>query len=289
MDRVESLEALQIIRIPGWKQYNWLRHGFSTRQGGVSSVYGGDTLNLGWTKEDDPGSVTENRRRFTAAIAGGTDDDPGLALVGVRQIHSAMIRVLRREDGAREGKLASADGKAVLEGDGLITAVPGVMLGVGTADCVPVLLADVSKRVVAAFHAGWRGTVARIVEQGVNRMRQEYGSQPKDLVAAVGPSIGACCYSVGEEVLAEFRSNFSYADELFRNVNHPEVSATKVHLDLWEANRRQLLDAGLGEAQITVLGQCTACSRDSQGAMQYFSHRAEHGVAGRMLNVVGVA
>jgi|ERR1700733_1320923 len=289
MDRVESLEALQIIRIPGWKQYNWLRHGFSTRQGGVSSVYGGDTLNLGWTKEDDPRSVTENRRRFTVAVAGGADDDPALALVGVRQIHSAMIRVVRREDGAREGKLASADGKAVLEGDGLITAVPGVMLGVGTADCVPVLLADVSKRVVAAFHAGWRGTVASIVEQGVNRMRQEYGSQPKDLVAAVGPSIGACCYSVGEEVRAEFRSNFSYADELFRNMNHPEASGTKVHLDLWEANRRQLLDAGLGEAQITVVGQCTACSRDSQGAVQYFSHRAEHGVAGRMLNVVGVA
>jgi polyphenol oxidase len=288
MDRVESLEALQIIRIPGWKQYNWLRHGFSTRQGGVSSVYGGDTLNLGWTKEDDPRSVTENRRRFTAAVAGGADDDPGLALVGVRQIHSAIIRVVRREDGACEGKLASADGKAVLEGDGLITAVPGVMLGVGTADCVPVLLADVSKRVVAAFHAGWRGTVARIVEQGVNRMRQEYGSQPKDLVAAVGPSIGACCYSVGEEVLAEFRSNFSYADELFRNVNQLGVPATKVHLDLWEANRKQLLDAGLGEAQITVVGQCTACSRDSQGAMQYFSHRAEYGVAGRMLNVIGV-
>jgi polyphenol oxidase len=288
MDRVESLQALQIIRIPGWKQYNWLRHGFSMRRGGVSSVYGGDALNLGWTKEDDPRSVTENRRRFTAAVAGGADDDPGLALVGIRQIHSAIIRVVRPEDGACEGKLASADGKAVLEGDGLITAVPGVMLGVGTADCVPVLLADVSRRVVAAFHAGWRGTVASIVEQGINRMRQEYGSQPKDLVAAVGPSIGACCYSVGEEVLAEFRSNFSYADELFRNVNQLGVSATKVHLDLWEANRRQLLDAGLGEAQITVVGQCTACSRDSQGAMQYFSHRAEYGVAGRMLNVIGV-
>jgi polyphenol oxidase len=289
MDRVESLEALRIIQIPRWKQYNWLRHGFSTRQGGVSSVYGGDTLNLGWTKEDDPRSVTENRRRFTVAVAGGADDDPGLALVGVRQIHSAIIRAVRRDDGAFEGKLASADGKAVLEGDGLITNLPGVMLGVGTADCVPVLLADVSKRAVAAFHAGWRGTVAHIVEQGVNRMRQEYGSQPKDLVAAVGPSIGACCYSVGEEVRAEFRSNFSYADELFLGMNQLEASATKVHLDLWEANRRQLLDAGLGEAQISVVGQCTACSRDSQGAMQYFSHRSEHGVAGRMLNVIGIA
>jgi YfiH family protein len=289
MARIENLETLKIIRIEGWEQYGWLRHGFSTRPGGVSSVYGGSTLNLGWTKEDDPKSVEENRRHFLAAVSGETEVDPALALVGVRQVHSAIVHAVRHEDGAFEGMLKTVDGKAVLEGDGLMTALGGVMLGVGTADCVPVLVADVHKRVVAAFHAGWRGTVARIVEQGVDRMRLEYGSQPEDLVAAVGPSIGACCYSIGEEVQTEFESNFPYANKLFRNVNQPEASARKVHLDLWEANRRQLLDAGLNAAQITVLGQCTACSRDAHGARQYFSHRAEHGVAGRMLNIVGIA
>jgi YfiH family protein len=278
-------EALEVLQIPGWEQYKWLRHGFSTRPGGVSSVYGRNALNLGWTKEDDPTLVAENRRRFVRAVTG----DPTTSLVGVRQIHSANVHVIRPQDGALEGKLASADGKAILEGDGLITAVPGVLLGVGTADCVPVLVVDVAKRVVTAFHAGWRGTAARIVELGVNKMRLEFGAQLKDLVAAIGPSIGACCYSVGDELRTEFESNFSYADDLFRNVNEPEAPGTTVHLDLWEANRRQLLDAGLGEAQITVIGDCTACSRDSDGMRRYFSHRAEHGVAGRMLNVIGIA
>jgi YfiH family protein len=289
MNSVDSLEALQIIRIHGWEQYGWLRHGFSTRRGGVSSVYGVNTLNLGWTNEDEPSVVAENRRRFVAAVAGEADGDSAPKLVGVRQVHSAIVHAIRREDGAFEGKLATADGKAVLEGDGLMTAVPGIMLGVGTADCVPVLIVDISKRVVAAFHAGWRGTVARIVEQGVNRMRLEYGSHPDDLVAAIGPSIASCCYSVGEEVRTEFASSFSYADKLFRSVNHPESSGMKIHLDLWEANRRQLLDAGLNEAQITVVDECTACSRDAHRTRRYFSHRAEQGVAGRMLNVIGIA
>ena len=308
MDRIENFEALQIIRIEGWEQYDWLRHGFSTRAGGVSSVYGGSSLNLGWTKEDDPAAVAENRRRFIAAIAGGEASDPTRTLIGVRQIHSAIIHAVRHHEDVLEGKLATADGKAVLEGDGLMTAIPGVMLGVGTADCVPVLVADVNKRVVAAFHAGWRGTVASIVEQGVNRMRHEYGSRPEDLTAAVGPSIGSCCYSVGEEVRMEFESNFLYANNLFHKVTYPEpakskglrnasgenatddlMSAAKVHLDLWEANRRQLLGAGLGETQITVVGQCSACSRETNGTMRYFSHRAEHGVAGRMLNAIGIA
>jgi polyphenol oxidase len=289
MNRSESLEALQIIRIDEWEQYGWLRHGFSTRPGGVSSVYGGNTLNLGWTKEDEPSAVAENRRRFVTAVADEPSGDAAPMLVGVRQVHSAIVHAIRREDGAFEGKLATADEKAVLEGDGLMTAVPGIMLGVGTADCVPVLIVDVSKRVVAAFHAGWRGTVARIVEQGVSRMRLDYGSHPEDLVAAIGPSIASCCYSVGDEVRTEFASSFSYADKLFRNVNHPEASVTKIHLNLWKANRRQLLDAGLNEAQITVVGECTACSRDAHGTRRYFSHRGEQGVAGRMLNVVGIA
>jgi polyphenol oxidase len=293
MDRPESSEPLRIIRIPGWERYPWLRHGFSTRPGGVSSVYGGNTLNLGWTKEDNPGSVAENRRRFIAAVVGQPSNeaasDPSPILVGVRQIHSAIVHAIRPEQGALEGKLATPDGKAVLEGDGLITALPGVMLGVGTADCVPVLIADVRNKVVAAFHAGWRGTSARIVEQGVNTMHLEYGSQPQDLIAAVGPSIGPCCYSVGDEVREQFESNFPYANELFRTVSHPESSTEKIHLDLWKANQRQLLDAGLSETHITVVGECTSCFRDANGAMRFFSHRAEHGNAGRMLNIIGIA
>ncbi len=275
-------DELAVLHVPGWDRFEWLRHGFSTRAGGASAVYGGRSLNLGWTKEDEAALVAENRRRFVNAVGG----EDRLKLVGLRQVHSDTVWMVGEEDGALEGRLQTAEGKAVLEGDGLITDVPGVLIGVGTADCVPVLVVDGRKKVVAAFHAGWRGTVAGIVEVGIARMINEYGSRVEDLVAAVGPSIGACCYSVGHEVHKEFRTRFEYGEELFRVGSEEDLG--RWYLDLWEANRRQLLDAGLSEEQIHMVGECTACSQDASGAMKYFSHRGESGVAGRMLSVVGV-
>ena len=272
---------LEVVRVTAWDRFGWLRHGFSTRKSGVSRVYGGDSLNLGWTKEDDPALVAENRRRFLRGVCG---EDDGSVLVGVRQIHSGVVHVVKPGDGALEGRLQTAEGKGVLEGDGLMTNVQGILLGVGTADCVPVLVVDVDKRVVAAFHAGWRGTVARIVEHGVAKMREEYGSRVEDLIAAVGPSVGPCCYGVGEEVRGKFEREFLYGSSLFR----PRESG-EMRLDLWEANRLQLLDAGLDEMRIAVVGECTGCARDVSGALRYFSHRGEKGVAGRMLNVVGLS
>ncbi len=205
-------------------------------------------------------------------------------------------------------RLATADGNgAVLRGDALMTRQRGLLLGIQTADCVPVLIADTKTRAVAAFHAGWRGTLARIVERGVGTMRLEFGSQPKNLIAAIGPAIGACCYSVGEEVRHEFESQFAYAPELFSEVydsdpvrdKYPMLFLTarapghsnigpQIHLDLHEANRRQLLDAGIRAKAITVVGECTACARLRDGRRKYFSHRAEHGFTGRMLSAIGV-
>jgi YfiH family protein len=253
-------------------------------------VYGTGELNLGWTAEDDPALVAENRRGFLHAISGEMSGNAGFRMVTIRQIHSGVVRVVREGDGALEGRLETAEGKAVLEGDGLVTDVPGIMLAVGTADCVPVLVVDVKKKAVGAFHAGWRGTVARIVEEGIGTMRSEYGSRPEDLLAAVGPSIGACCYSVGEEVRSQFCARFSYADELFSEVSGRDSDdvGPKLHVDLWEANRRQLLDAGVDEGRIMLVGECTACTRDANGTRRYFSHRAENGIAGRMLSAVGV-
>ena len=267
-----------VERVPGWDSYAWLRHGFSTREGGVSIVYGEGSLNLGWTKDDDPSLVAENRRRFLAVC----QEASPFQVVTIRQVHSALIRTIREEDGVFEGKLETADGKAVLEADGAVTDLPGAMLGVQTADCVPVLIADVNRRAVAAIHAGWRGTVARIVEHGIATMREEYGSRPEDLVAAVGPSIGACCYAVGDEVRSEFGAQFRYADALFRAMGEGQM-----HLDLWEANRRQLFDAGVSAERIAVMGECTACVL-SHGQRKYFSHRAERGFTGRMMSVIGV-
>ena len=144
---------------------------------------------------------------------------------------------------------------------------PGILLAIKTADCVPVLVADVKRRVVGAFHAGWRGTAARVVEKGVGEMRRQFGCQPRDLRAAIGPCIRKCCYSVGDEVRAEFESQFTYASELFEEVfdsnaihikypmlflnqrapGHGDLGP-EIHLDLVTANQRQLEDAGVSKS-----------------------------------------
>ena len=276
-----------MVRVSSWRKYGWLRHAFSRRDGGISTVYspvgGAGELNLGWTKEDDPALVRENRRRFIGDVAGAFDGDGGWPLVTVRQVHSDAIRVVRLGDGAFEGALETEEGKAILVGDGLITNVPGLLVGVQTADCVPVMVVDVVQRAVGVFHAGWRGTVAGIVEKGIATMQEEYGSLPENLAATVGPSIGSCCYSVGEDVKASFMTKFEYGANLFREVDGA------VRLDLWESNRRQLMAAGVSAHNIVVMGECTGCSVSASGGLRYFSHRIEGGVAGRMLSVVGIA
>lgn len=248
-----------IVRVAGWERFPWLRAGFATRLGGVSSVYGEGELNLGWTDSDDVANVAANRARLVSEVA------PGMELVTVRQVHGTAIQLIEPAHGA----LSKPDGKAMLEGDGLMTAVPGLLLGVQTADCVPVLLADTKQRVVGAFHAGWRGTTAGIAGHGVELMRSRYGSRAEHMVAAVGPSIGPCCFEVGDDVRAEF------AESLHRGRS----------VDLWKTNRRQLETAGVPD--VTVVGECSACSR-VEGRRKYFSHRAEKGFTGRMMGVVGI-
>jgi len=163
----------------------------------------------------------------------------------------------------------------------MITNCPGLLLGIQTADCIPVLVADVANRVVAAFHAGWRGTVQRVVELGVRRMQLEFGSQPENLQAAIGPGIGVCCYEVGSEVQAKFGESFEYGAELFRLKESPQ--GPSFHLNLREANRRQLLDAGIRAGAIYMVGGCTSCEPE-----RYFSHRASGGNTGRMMAVIGI-
>ena len=175
-------------------------------------------------------------------------------------------------------------------------------LAVLTADCFPVLLVDTKKKAVGAFHAGWRGTVKRIVEKGVGIMRLEFGSRPEDIHAAIGPGIQQCSFEVGEEVEDAFHTQFAYAAELFHHVQESDAvrerypmlfmnqrapghgdPCIKVHLDLREANRRQLLAAGVPEANITALKDCTVCQ-----PRKFFSHRAERGKTGRQMALVGI-
>ncbi|MDP9268142.1 MAG: peptidoglycan editing factor PgeF [Acidobacteriota bacterium] len=297
MTATRKPSAVRVLRAKPLERVPWLVHGFSTRPGGVSKAYGrADDLNLGFTKADARGSVERNRRRFLDALgAGGSEAWP---LVTLKQVHSDVIH---RIDKARASKLGKT--QPALTGDGLVTNVPGVLLAIQAADCLPVLVVDPEHRAVGAFHAGWRGTLARIVEKGVGRMRKEFGSDPDKLLAAIGPGVGVCCYAVGAEVRDKFESQFPCAGELFEEVyksdpvrerypllfltarapGHSETIGPQLHLDLAKANRRQLEDAGVPPANITGLAMCTACK-----PKLLFSYRAQSGKTGRLLGAVGI-
>ena len=292
-----SANGVNLLQVAAWRNREtvskWLWHGFSTRRSGGSRAYCAEgepgELNLGFTASDDRDTVAQNRRLLAEAVT----DDAGTPLVALRQFHSNLVIVASGADAGRERPRKA---------DGAITAVPGLLIAIQTADCIPVLVADKRRRVVGAFHAGWRGTVKRIVELGVGRMRLEFGSLPEDLIAAIGPGVGQCCYAVGEELISEFESQFGYGRELFREVSDSDPVRKRypllflaqrapghspigpaVHLDLIEANRRQLLDAGLKASAISVTGGCTSCHSDL-----FFSHRASQGHAGRMMSVIGI-
>ncbi|HLH07087.1 MAG TPA: peptidoglycan editing factor PgeF [Terriglobales bacterium] len=287
--RKTAADGLTVLKAASLTELEWVIHGFSTRTGGVSKAYGGNSLNLGVTEQDTAEAVERNREIFLKRL-GAANGRKLWPTAPMHQIHSAVIH---RVDAVAE---------KTLQGDGLITNVSGLLLTVRTADCVPVLLADGKKRVIGAFHAGWRGTLARIVEKGVGEMRRQFGSDPGDMVAAIGPCIHACCYEVSDDFREKFRTQFAYADDLFEEVfdsnslhlKYPLLflnqrapghgdAASKLHLNLVEANRRQLLDSGLAEKNIWMSELCTSCRTDV-----LFSHRAEFGQTGRMLAAIGI-
>ena len=278
----------EILRADSLSAIPWLIHGFSARVGGSSRVYGGKTLNLGFTKHDSRRAVERNRDTFLRKL-GAFDENHPWPLVTIRQIHSDLIHCVSQ----------AASG---LVGDGLISQTPGILLAIFTADCLPLILVDVKRRAVGVFHAGWRGTVKRIVEKGVGEMHHRFGTSPRDLRAAIGPGVHSCCYQVGAELRIQFESQFAYADKLFRDVKesdpvrekYPLLFLTarapghsdlpnKIFLDLVEANRRQLIAAGVVARNISASPLCTSCRTDL-----LFSHRAEKGITGRMMAVAGI-
>jgi YfiH family protein len=300
--RASNKTKLTILHARHLSQLPWLVHGFSTRVGGSSRAYGKSDLNLGYTEDDTWAAVERNRTAFLREIGAvarqrrGSNNSSRHAtsslwpLITLRQIHSDIIRCI---DSIPEEPLT---------GDGLITATPGLLLAIQTADCLPVILVDAKRHVVGVFHAGWRGTVKRIVEKGIGEMHRCFGSRPRDLKAAIGPGIQGCCYEVGEEVRIKFESQFGYGASLFREVKdsdpvrekYPLLFLTarapghgelpkKIFLDLMAANRKQLLAAGVPAKSIEASSQCTNCHPEL-----LFSYRAEKGKTGRMMGVAGI-
>lgn len=239
-----------------------VKHGFSTRKGGVSTgIF--SSMNLNFKRGDDPDAVMENYRRMAAALNMRVED-----MVLSDQTHTTNVRVITEEDRGK-GILKPQDYSDV---DGMITNVPGIVLVTSYADCVPLYFVDPVRKDIGLSHSGWKGTVGHIGQKTVWKMHEVYGSEPKDIVAAIGPSICQSCYEVSDDVAEAFRANFTAdeaADILLDKGNG------KYQLDLWKANWYVLTDAGILPEHLSVTDLCTACHPDL-----LWSHRKTNGQRG---------
>lgn len=239
-----------------------VKHGFSTRKGGVSTgIF--SSMNLNFKRGDDPDAVMENYRRMAAALNMRVED-----MVLSDQTHTTNVRVITEEDRGK-GILKPQDYSDV---DGMITNVPEIVLVTSYADCVPLYFVDPVRKAIGLSHSGWKGTVGHIGQKTVWKMHEVYGSEPKDIVAAIGPSICQSCYEVSDDVAEAFRANFTAdeaADILLDKGNG------KYQLDLWKANWYVLADAGILPEHLSVTDLCTACHPDLM-----WSHRKTNGQRG---------
>ncbi len=231
-------------------------HAIFTRLGGHSAPPFA-SLNVGATVGDDPAAVLKNRGLVFAEMGVAPDE-----VVTCYQVHSAAVAPV----GLRHG------GQVIPATDGLMAAEP-VALFLRFADCVPIVLYDPVRHAAALVHAGWRGTAARIAAAGVARMAEQYGSRPGDILACIGPSIGPCCYRVGDDFVQAMTALWPEARAYIATRDGA------LHADLWEMNRRQLLDAGVANVEVARI--CTACRHD-----EFFSHRADGGRTGRFAALV---
>jgi polyphenol oxidase len=274
--------GLKLLQVPAFSKLPWLIHAFSTCPGGLSPLENEKVLNLGFTDWDTRENVLENRHRFQTAAGAGD-----LPLITLKQFHSDVIHLF---------DTTPAD---PCKGDASITNRPNLLLAIQTADCVPILLVDPKKRAIAAIHAGWRGTLARIAAKTIGKMQMHFATSPRDLLAAIGSSIGPCCYEVGTEVATQFLSQFSDAPSYFNefrtgdepnpiqwlNMMPPghQPPPKGVLLDLRKANRSQLLAAGLRPQNIHTIDLCTACHPNL-----LFSYRKQGPQSGRLMSLIAL-
>ncbi len=240
-------------------------NGFSTRLGGVSPFPKND-LNLAGYDEDSTENIGENRRRFLQVF------DGDLRLASCWQIHGADVRVVKNLDDANDGNYKM---------DALVSNIPNVLLGVKTADCVPILIGDSKTKSFGAIHAGWRGTVNSIVEKAIEKMREMYGTDAKDLICAIGAAASGKNYEVGQDVIEAFAEKFSTCGKLFKQTREGHAL-----IDLHLANKEQLLSVGVQPENIFIAPLCTMERTDL-----FFSYRVEkklYGKTGRLLSVIGL-
>jgi YfiH family protein len=244
---------------------NGFVNGFSTRLGGISD-FPKDSLNLAGYDEDSAENIEENRRRFLQVF------DGDFRLASCWQIHSADVRIVKNFDDARDGNYKM---------DALVSNVPDVLLGVKTADCVPVLIGDTKTKSFAAVHAGWRGTVGSIVKNAFEKMREIYGTNAKDLICAIGAAACGRNYEVGQDVIDAFAEKFSICEKLFTPTREGHAL-----VDLHLANKEQLSSVGVLPENVFTAPLCTMERTDL-----FFSYRVEkklYGKTGRLMSVIGL-
>ena len=262
--KLQEKYGVPYLVFPSLENTGLVRHAFSTRLGGCST---GDlaTMNLSSTRGDDPENVRENFQRFGAAVGFDPKD-----LVLSLQTHTTNVRLVTEED---RGKGFTRP-RYYKDVDGLITNVPGLVLATFYADCVPLYFVDPVHRAIGLSHSGWRGTVNRMGEVTLQRMKEAFGTRPSDVWTAIGPSICQDCYEVSEDVAQEFISAFEGRVDnrlLYRKENG------KYQLNLWRANELVLLESGVPKDRIAVTNICTCCN-----PQVLFSHRASKGKRGNL-------
>lgn len=268
--KVYEKEGVTFLTYPEFDKLPGVVHGFSTRLGGCSEgIYA--SMNLSFTRGDKEDAVKENYRRISAALGFLPED-----IVTSDQTHTANVRVVTEED--RGNGITKS--RPYTDVDGMVTNVPGLVLATFYADCVPLYLVDPVHKAIGLSHSGWRGTAAGIGEVTVEALRKNYGSDPADIYAAVGPSICQECYEVSEDVIVEFRKAFSA--ELWPKLFYKKQNG-KYQLNLWEANRQIFLQAGILPEHISMPGICTCCNPDF-----LFSHRASKGKRGNLGAFLGI-
>ena len=260
----KEVNGVPFLSYPMLEQTGIVNHGFSTRLGGVSKGCWA-TMNISTTRGDDPEDVRENQRRIAGAIGVQPED-----MTFTNQTHTTNVAVVKAGD----------RGKRFQETDGMITDVPGLILATFYADCVPLYFVDPKRRVVGLSHSGWRGTVQKIGNVTIRKMTEEYGCDPGDILAAVGPSICQECYEVSEDVIERVTNAFDrkYWDGLFYG-----QADGKYQLNLWEANRIVFLESGIQPEHISLPNLCTCCNPEL-----LFSHRASHGKRGNLGAFLGL-
>lgn len=267
---VKEKDGVTYLSYPAFEQFPEFVHGFSTRLGGVSKgIYA--SMNLSFSRGDCEADVFENYRRLGNAIGFSLED-----IVTSDQTHTTNVRVITEHD--RGNGITRP--RSYTDVDGMITNVPGVVLATFYADCVPLYFVDPEHRAVGLSHSGWRGTAGKIGSVTVEKMKCEYDTDPGQLYAAIGPSICQDCYEVSEDVILEFQKAFR--EEQWRELYYAKGNG-KYQLDLWQANKLILMEAGIPESHISMPNLCTCCNPEF-----LFSHRASKGKRGNLGAFLGI-